>query len=157
RLTGAIRRRWHDSGDLLDRLLKYSGPLASFSARIDVGFAIGLYGDETKSDLHILRKVRNDFAHELMPKTFIEVKDRIANLKIPDKYPILSSPKKVRVLSTPPGIEPNGYELAKMLVGGSSLDDITEPRHRFIRAVEILSGLLFSLHDPATPKTEPQF
>jgi mannitol operon repressor len=38
-------------------------PLASFSARLDACFALGLIDDHEYSEINILRKVRNEFAH----------------------------------------------------------------------------------------------
>jgi DNA-binding MltR family transcriptional regulator len=39
-------------------------PLATFSARIDLAFALCLISRQTYATLHIVRKLRNDFAHE---------------------------------------------------------------------------------------------
>lgn len=38
-------------------------PLASFSARLDTCFALGLIDEHEYSEINILRKVRNEFAH----------------------------------------------------------------------------------------------
>ena len=38
-------------------------PLSSFSAKIRMGFALGLYGERTFHDLELLRELRNLFAH----------------------------------------------------------------------------------------------
>lgn len=48
-----------------DRLFEGYGPLSTFSARIDIAFAIGLFGPRTKATFHLLRRVRNEFAHRL--------------------------------------------------------------------------------------------
>jgi hypothetical protein len=37
--------------------------LGDFSAKIDIGFALNLYGPNVKDDLHRMRKIRNKFAH----------------------------------------------------------------------------------------------
>jgi hypothetical protein len=42
----------------------------SFSRVIDLGHAVGLYGKEAKSDLHVIRIVRNVFAHAMKPIDF---------------------------------------------------------------------------------------
>jgi len=39
------------------------GPLGTFSVKIDVAFSLGLLGTEIYRDLHLLRDVRNAFAH----------------------------------------------------------------------------------------------
>jgi hypothetical protein len=47
-----------------------NAPLQSFSARIQVGRAIGIYGPRVGSMLDSLRKVRNVFAHSIKPLKF---------------------------------------------------------------------------------------
>lgn len=44
-------------------LFKGYSPLSSFSARIDVAYALGLITAEMKADLNVIRKIRNHFAH----------------------------------------------------------------------------------------------
>ncbi len=39
------------------------GPLATFSAKVDILFALGLLSKEMKSDFDLIRKIRNHFAH----------------------------------------------------------------------------------------------
>lgn len=36
---------------------------ATFSAKINLGLSLGLYGNKTRSDLNLIRKIRNEFAH----------------------------------------------------------------------------------------------
>jgi hypothetical protein len=47
-----------------------NGPLRSFSSKIFLGFALGLYGPLLKKDLNVIRNIRNAFAHAMMPITF---------------------------------------------------------------------------------------
>jgi hypothetical protein len=42
---------------------------SSFSAKIDLGYSLGLYGPKTKADLHRIRAIRNQFAH-YSPRSF---------------------------------------------------------------------------------------
>jgi DNA-binding MltR family transcriptional regulator len=44
-------------------LFDYNGPLSNFSSKIDIAYMMGLISDLARRDLHILRKIRNDFAH----------------------------------------------------------------------------------------------
>lgn len=39
-------------------------PLGTFNARIDIAYALGLIDDESRADLHLIRRIRNDFAHD---------------------------------------------------------------------------------------------
>ena len=58
------------------------GPLSTFSARIDVAYRIGLISLNLYRDLHIIRRIRNGFAHDIHGCTFedLSVLDRIAAL-----------------------------------------------------------------------------
>lgn len=47
---------------LIKDLFNGQGPLATFSSRINIAFALGKLSKEAKSDLHIIRKIRNEFA-----------------------------------------------------------------------------------------------
>jgi hypothetical protein len=72
-------------------LLEGFAPLSTFSSRIDVAYCLGWIGPETYRDLHLLRKVRNDFAHTHEPVTFSSAKIQA----------------RCRELGTP-GVLPNG-------------------------------------------------
>ena len=45
------------------QLLKGNGALATFSSKIDLTFLLGLIPKNIFDDLHLLRKIRNEFAH----------------------------------------------------------------------------------------------
>lgn len=45
-------------------------PLSSFSAKIDMACRIGLVSDKFARDLHLIRRIRNVFAHSFTPLTF---------------------------------------------------------------------------------------
>ncbi|MEE9598509.1 MAG: MltR family transcriptional regulator [Acidiferrobacterales bacterium] len=66
----------------IGKLFEGYGPLASFSAKIDIAFALGLLTRDMKSDLGIVRKVRNHFAHHPKHTSFADnlVRDLCANL-----------------------------------------------------------------------------
>ena len=49
---------------LTANLFDGNGPLSSFSARIDVACGLGLIAANLRRDLHLIRKVRNIFAHQ---------------------------------------------------------------------------------------------
>ncbi len=46
------------------RLFTETGPLATLYSKIEVGFAVGIYGPQTKAHLHNIRRIRNAFAHK---------------------------------------------------------------------------------------------
>jgi hypothetical protein len=64
--------------DLNGKIFKGSGPLATFSAKIDIGFLLQLYPPEMLRLLHGIRDLRNDAAHEVTSISFElpSIKDR---------------------------------------------------------------------------------
>ena len=66
-----------------DELFKDSyAPLGSFSAKIDVAYRTGLISPKVRSSLHLIRDLRNDFAHKSLQINFEtqSVRDRIREL-----------------------------------------------------------------------------
>jgi DNA-binding MltR family transcriptional regulator len=55
---------------VVEALLGQTKPLGTFSARIDMVYAIGLIGMRLHHDLHLIRKIRNDFGHVPDPICF---------------------------------------------------------------------------------------
>ena len=68
---------------LIKDLFNGQSPLATFSSRINLAFALGKLSKEAKNDLHIIRKIRNEFAHVLDPIDFENgpIKNRCKELK----------------------------------------------------------------------------
>ena len=60
-------------------------PLASFSAKITIGRAMGIFGPDTEQRLHQIRLIRNAFAHAVRPLDFIHptIEAECAKLNIP--------------------------------------------------------------------------
>jgi len=48
-----------------DELLAANGPLGTMSARIDMVYRLGLISEDFRRSLHLIRKIRNTFAHNL--------------------------------------------------------------------------------------------
>lgn len=66
-----------------DELFKSSyAPLGSFSAKIDVAYRTGLISPKVRKSLHLIRDLRNDFAHVSLQINFEtqSVRDRIREL-----------------------------------------------------------------------------
>jgi DNA-binding MltR family transcriptional regulator len=62
-LEQLLRAFFVDDSDVANGLLRGRGGLSSFSARIDQAYLVGLIAPLAKRDLHLVRKIRNDFAH----------------------------------------------------------------------------------------------
>ena len=63
---------------LVNPLFDAFGPLSTFSAKIRVAYAIDLLQDWIAGDLDLVRKIRNEFAHNLESTTFHDA--RIAGM-----------------------------------------------------------------------------
>jgi hypothetical protein len=61
-----------DDSSVVGELLGQSGPLGTFSSRINICYAVGLIGKKVHRDLHLIRKIRNDFAHKTGPLGFAD-------------------------------------------------------------------------------------
>jgi DNA-binding MltR family transcriptional regulator len=61
-----------------------NGALGAFSSRIDFAFLLGLIPQAAHGDLHLLRKIRNEFAHNSAPIKLVDepIKSICANLKL---------------------------------------------------------------------------
>jgi hypothetical protein len=72
--------------DLRERLFDHNGPLATFSNKILVGYALGLFGSIFRHDLDLIRELRNGFAHARHPMTLStpQVAQVCKFLKLPD-------------------------------------------------------------------------
>jgi hypothetical protein len=48
-----------------DQLFTANGPFATFSAKITAAFCIGWLNADVHHDVHVIRKIRNSFAHQI--------------------------------------------------------------------------------------------
>lgn len=62
------------------------GPIGTFSSKISLGFALELFGPETRRDLDYIRTLRNGCAHSEIPLKFLTpaVKAICDHLRLPD-------------------------------------------------------------------------
>lgn len=64
-LVECIRARIVDSPHVYKLTDGFNAPFGTFSARIAGAYALGILSDDEFHDLEIVRKVRNDFAHQI--------------------------------------------------------------------------------------------
>lgn len=67
----------------LDSLFDYSGPLGTFSSKINISYSLGFICKTSFSDLNLIRKIRNDFGHTHYTLSFESeiIKNKVNNLK----------------------------------------------------------------------------
>ena len=130
RLATAIKSKLHSDKEIVSHIFRVSGPLGSFSAKIDLGFLMGLYGKEAHSDLDTIKEIRNEFAHRLRSTNFNSqrVHDLCKNIKAADSNfeiaPVRNAKKSGR------------FKKQKMF---EALDDRspTYMRERYVRASQV--------------------
>lgn len=68
-ISFALKNYLKSHAESWKRLFDGSGPLATFSAKIDLSRLVGLITDGVRSDLHMIRDIRNEFAHQVAHRT----------------------------------------------------------------------------------------
>jgi hypothetical protein len=74
------------SSTLSKRLFDHEGIAGSFGARINLAYALAIFGQKTNHDLGLIRMIRNEFAHCRLPIQFelSAVRSVCDHLQIPD-------------------------------------------------------------------------
>ena len=80
-----------------NKLFEGYGPFATFSAKTDVALVLGVITEHTHTDLNIIRKIRNIFAHEVKTLSFetTQIQDRCSNLLSAKGYPKSDGTKRI--------------------------------------------------------------
>jgi hypothetical protein len=91
-----------EEGDGESLFFGQAAVLGSFSARIVIGRAIGVFGNQTFEVLQTVRRIRNAFAHSALPVEF--TLELIANecMKLPDEKLSLSRELKAQFTDVAP-------------------------------------------------------
>src|ERR1041384_4735990 len=63
RLTSAIKARLVRDAEVHGKMFKGYGPLATFSAKIDIAYLMNIIPRDWRDILHVVREIRNRFAH----------------------------------------------------------------------------------------------
>lgn len=128
RLTTALKVRLSRHEAVAKSFLDYRGAAGSFSAKIDFGYLLEMYGADTRHDLHIIRDIRNKFAHTPAAKDFDyqSIADKCKSLKLPNNK--LAELRKGGFSALRPVVQFEG--------------DTTEPKIRFRRSAQIALVLI---------------
>jgi hypothetical protein len=70
------------NSELKGKLFKGYGPLATFSARIDIAYALKIVNKDVQRELHKMRDIRNAFAHTVIIQTLDSEKVRPLFVKL---------------------------------------------------------------------------
>jgi hypothetical protein len=68
-----------------DTLFSNNGPLGTFSAKVDLAYRLGLIDAQFSKSIHLIRRIRNSFAHEVYGAKLSSGthKDRVRSLAAP--------------------------------------------------------------------------
>jgi Mannitol repressor len=143
-LTVALKSRLHQDKRIIDDMFDQSGALGTFSAKINLAFLIGMFSKEAIQDLHIIRKVRNEFAHELATKNFKSqrVADLIKNMQLI---------KKTRIK-----VSGGGNALTMEFSPGFDKDDTPTPREVYIKSCQYFIFILDHFRSIFPPPPKPE-
>jgi len=142
RLTEAVKAAFIRNAKVENKMFKGVAPLATFSAKIDLGLLLGLYSEGIHKALHTVREIRNCFAHTVEPTTFRsqKVRDHCNNLALVNETLFMRAPLekieaalKVGVIEKP---------LFSQLILSEIFNAKDTPRNRYIAAVKALLLLL---------------
>lgn len=114
-LKAAIEAAVETDKKAWDRLFRRGGPLDSFSTKIDLARLLGVISPVVASDLHIIREIRNEFAHSVLDLNSSPLSFDIGRIK--DKCLALNVVKH---------------------------EEITVPRTAYVRACAVLNSDLFT-------------
>ena len=108
------------------QLFEYEGAVGTFSSKIVVAYAFKLIGPDTRSDLDLVRLLRNEFAHSRIPFKFTTKEVRA----VCDKF---------KIVDLPGSLIPHGYlsRVPHDELGNSA--DKGHPRTRFITECHALA------------------
>jgi hypothetical protein len=66
-LLAAIKSRLERNAEIESKIFNFDRPLGSFAAQIDMGYLLGVYSLHFRNMLHVVMRIRNDFAHNAHP------------------------------------------------------------------------------------------
>jgi hypothetical protein len=141
-LLAAIKTRLTVGSEVEANMFKTSGPIGSFGTQIDLGFLLGIYPNYVREQMHLIRLIRNEFAHNVQPVSFRSQRARCAKLNLPKGAgkPMQKVWAEIRKTQTDPGPPLSGFRSSK------------NPRRQFINATMQLTLLLASVTLLARPE-----
>ena len=91
-------------------------PLANFGARVDASYRFGLISRRLCRNLHIIRAIRNDFAHNLAGCTFEDGAVRSRVLELARSSRLIDRHPDIRNGRFPPGVRGDFLMLASAML-----------------------------------------
>jgi len=102
KLQKLLEAMFVDDAKIVSELFSHSGPLGTFSSRIDTAYALGLIGPNVQRDIHLIRKIRNEFGHSHQTLTLNDerIRSRCSELFHFNYIEATTAPRKMFVKTT---------------------------------------------------------
>lgn len=129
-----------------------SGVLSNLSAKIRIAYAIGFISKDEESELNLLRRIRNDFAHSIGNSTFWTPPtfDRCKSLKLCDRLYMPAFPIH-------PDLGSESQNDDSIPVIDMKFPGTGDPRERFVTATFVLCQVILARWMTATkPLKQPK-
>ena len=76
KLKGLLQKTMVQDQRISRRAFDFNGSLGNFSSRIDLAYLLGILPKNAQRDLHTIRAIRNQFAHQAAPLSYDDQKVR---------------------------------------------------------------------------------
>jgi hypothetical protein len=126
-----VTRLHRTDKDSINRLFENRGPLSDFNSKILIGEAFGLLTRPLADELHVMRAIRNSFAHAKMPLSF-------------DLQPVEDEVRKLKLLTSIGGGKIPGPIAESLAVR-------IAPKNAFLLAIEIMLIILDEISKTKSP------
>jgi hypothetical protein len=153
-LTRLLKSKLKQDKKLLDDMFEPSRPLGSFGSKINLAFLMGLYSEEARTELDIIKNIRNKFAHRIAPSFASPlIRERAMTLSLSERVPFhLIDVGGNRGLFMGSHVLPEGATSSTPMLLPLPPDKLADPRERYLRACHFYSNaLLFLIHSPKVP------
>lgn len=157
RLTDAISYRFHPHDEIHGSFFRSTGPLGTFSVKIDMAYVLGLIGSEAHRDLMTIKNIRNAFAHHLDIIDFDSqrIRDLCANLGLVERYVF---ERERYIFESKRDTSSSGPEKLIVRVGVENRNEtLKNPRQRYILSALVLDMLIRVRRRDAPPLLTPLF
>jgi hypothetical protein len=152
-LQSALEAHLHRDKKLTDNLFRPSGAFGAFATKINLGFLVGIYGQNGIKELTIIKNIRNAFAHRLDIDSFGNqtIRDKALSLTFGQRYTIdaQQQSKPSPDPSLPIGDWPWWFSIS------NKNETLESPRQRFLVSVGAMTYGLSLPHQVVMP--QPHF
>ena len=119
----------------LNQFFSGTGPLATFNAKIEMAYLLKIATKECRRVMHVIRRIRNEFAHSVEPIAFDDpkIKDMCSHLiQIDDARQFMTDQLAIE-------LHPDGIPELLEMVGPKMIGKNCSAREMYIDTVQIIS------------------